>query len=99
MGKAKIGPRGGVYVINQFGNKRYLNINTQFCGPAGGAKASAFPVTTEKECRAALSYARYAPNPQGIRTCALKKAAGEKGWRCGVSPQKIIKSSSSCGCS
>ena len=95
MGKAKVGPKGGVYVITASGNKRYLNVNTQFCGPAGGAKASAFPVTTEKECRAALSYARYAPDPQGIRACALKKAA-EKGWRCGA-PKKI--KSSSCGCS
>ena len=99
MGKAKVGPKGGVYVITVSGNKRYLNVNTQFCGPAGGAKASAFPVTTEKECRAALSYARYAPDPQGIRSCALKKAA-KHGWRCGVTPPKKTKSSSSsCGCS
>ena len=97
MGKAKIGPRGGVYVITSTGNKRYLNINTQFCGPSGGAKASAFPVTTEKECRAALSYARYAPNPQGIRACALKKA-DENGWRCGVAVRPK-KNKSSCGCS
>ena len=83
-GKARVGPRGGVYVVTAAGNKKYLNVNTQFCGPAGGAKATAFPVNTEKRCRAALSYARYAPKPAGIRACALKKAK-EKGWRCGCS--------------
>ena len=93
MGRARIGPRGGVYVMTRSGNKRYLNINSQFCGPAGGAKAISFPVSTEKQCRAALSYARWAPNPCGIRACALAKAK-EKGWRCGVSKPKDCK----CGC-
>ena len=54
-----------------------------FCGPPCGYKPRSFPVSTEKECRAALSYARYASNPECIRRCALKKAK-EHEWRCGV---------------
>ena len=93
-GRARIGPKGGVYVLTKTGNKRYLNINSQFCGPAGGAKAISFPVTTQKQCRAALSYARYAPNPCGIKACALAKAK-QKGWKCGGGTTKTKKD---CGC-
>jgi len=64
---------------------KYANVPEQyFCGEAGGYPpgSHAFPVDSEKRCRAALSYAHNAPNPQGIRDCALKIAA-EKGWNCG----------------
>jgi len=64
---------------------KYSNVpNQYFCGEAGGYPSGtyAFPVDSEKRCRAALSYARVAPNPEGIRQCALKIAA-EKGWKCG----------------
>ena len=91
MGKAKVGPKGGVYVLTKSGNKKYLK-DSDFCGPAGGAGSTKFPVNTEKRCRAALSYARTAPNPNGIVRCALKKAK-KMGWRCGVSQPKP-----SCGC-
>lgn len=91
MGKAKIGPKGGVYVLTKSGNKKYLK-NSDFCGPAGGAGPTKFPVNTEKRCRAALSYARTAPNPNGIVRCALSKAK-KMGWRCGMSAPK-----QTCGC-
>lgn len=87
--RVKTGPKGGRYVeVN--GNKRYINSNA-FCGPAGGAGPRNFPVNSEKRCRAALSYARKAPNPCGIVKCALKKAK-KHGWKCGATSCK-------CGCS
>lgn len=44
-----------------------------FCGPAGGSPEGSFPVNTKKRARAALSYARNAPNPSGIKKCVYKK--------------------------
>ena len=49
----------------------------EFCGPSGGAPEGSFPVDTEKRCRAALSYARNAPNPSGIKACVKRKCAGK----------------------
>lgn len=48
----------------------------KFCGPSGGAAPGTYPVNTKKRCRAALSYARNAPNPGGIRAC-VKRKCGE----------------------
>jgi hypothetical protein len=50
-----------------------------FVGPKGGAPAGSFPVTNEKQARAALSYSRNAPNPGGIKN-AVYKIAHSKGW-------------------
>jgi hypothetical protein len=50
-----------------------------FCGPEGGSCPGTYPVNTPGRARAALSYARFAPNPQGIRDCA-KRVAKQKGW-------------------
>lgn len=64
---------------------KYLDVpENLFCGTSGGYPAGThtFPVDSEKRCRAALSYSRYAPDPQGVRDCALK-IAKEKGWNCG----------------
>jgi len=64
---------------------KYSSVPDQyFCGESGGYPPGThtFPVDSEKRCRAALSYARVAPNPEGIRQCALKIAT-EKGWNCG----------------
>jgi len=78
--------------------KKYKNLSPlQFCGPEGGDKEGTFPVTSQEECKAALIYAHEAPNPDGIRKCALKKAK-ENGWNCGSSYSKskisnILKSS------
>ena len=55
-----------------------------FCGPSGGAVHGSYPVTSAKRCRAALSYARFAPRPCGIARCALRKAK-KHGWKCGGS--------------
>ena len=44
-----------------------------FCGPSGGAAPGTYPVNTKKRCSAALSYARNAPNPAGIRACVKRK--------------------------
>lgn len=43
-----------------------------FCGPAGGAPKGSYPVNTKKRAIAALSYARHAPNPAGIKACVCK---------------------------
>jgi len=65
-------------------DKRYKGLKkSDFCGPAGGDVPRSFPVSNQEECRAALTYARYAPKPEGIRKCALAKAKNN-GWKCGV---------------
>lgn len=52
----------------------YKNVKkSQFCGKAGGAPAGSYPVNTKKRARAALAYARNAPNPGGIKACVRKK--------------------------
>lgn len=43
-----------------------------FCGPAGGAPKGSYPVNTKKRAKAALAYARHAPNPSGIRKCVCR---------------------------
>ncbi len=43
-----------------------------FCGPAGGAPKGSYPVNTKKRAIAALSYARHAPNPAGVKACVCK---------------------------
>ena len=43
-----------------------------FCGPAGGAPKGSFPVNSKKRAQAALSLARHAPNPSGIKNCVCK---------------------------
>lgn len=50
-----------------------------FCGPAGGACEGTYPVNTPGRWRAAKSYARHAPDPQGIKDCA-DRIAREQGW-------------------
>jgi len=51
----------------------------EFAGPAGGAPRGTFPINTEARARAALSYARHAPNPSGIKRKVYAKAERE-GW-------------------
>ena len=70
-------PRSGCSSV-----RRYRNSNIPkrlFCGPAGGACPGTYPVNTPRRARAALSYARHAPNPEGIRRCA-RRVAKEEGW-------------------
>lgn len=49
----------------------YPDVKT-FCGPSGGAPEGSFPVNSRKRGIAALSYARNAPNPEGIRACVFR---------------------------
>lgn len=59
---------------------KYPNVPADlFCGPAGGACQGTYPVNTPGRAIAAMSYARHAPNPEGIRACA-RKVAKQKGW-------------------
>lgn len=45
----------------------------EFAGPAGGAPKGSFPINTLKRGKAALAYARNAPNPAAIRRAVYKK--------------------------
>lgn len=75
----------GVNVGSTYERKAYRSVpKKDFCGKAGNAAPRSFPVNTESRCRAALSYARNAPNPEGIRKCAMEKARQHPNWRCGV---------------
>ena len=59
---------------------KYPNLPaSDFCGEAGGACKRMYPVNTSGRARSALAYARYAPNPVGIKKCVYKRAAKE-GW-------------------
>jgi hypothetical protein len=51
---------------------RYPGV-TAFAGPSGGAPKGSFPINTRARGRAALSYARHAPNPSGIRRAVQAK--------------------------
>ena len=44
-----------------------------FAGPSGGAPKGSYPINTRKRAKAALSYARHAPDPQGIRRAVHRK--------------------------
>lgn len=44
-----------------------------FAGPSGGAPAGSYPINTKTRARAALAYARNAPNPAGIRRAVYRK--------------------------
>lgn len=53
---------------------KYKNLKKgSFCGPSGGAPTGSYPVNTKKRAKAALSYARNAPNPEGIKKCVYRK--------------------------
>lgn len=72
-------------------DKHYKGVKeSAFCGPAGGDKKGTFPVNNQKRCRAALSYAHYAPNPEGLKKCVLEKAK-KHGWKCGTTYTKKEK--------
>lgn len=47
-----------------------------FAGPSGGAPKGSFPINTRERGKAALSYARHAPNPGGIRRAVVAKYPG-----------------------
>lgn len=52
----------------------YKNVSkSKFAGPSGGAPKGSFPINTLKRAKAALAYARNAPNPAGIKVAVKKK--------------------------
>jgi len=51
-----------------------------FVGPSGGAPKGSYPVTNPGQWHAALSYARHAPNPAGIKAAA-NAIAKRRGWK------------------
>jgi hypothetical protein len=42
-------------------------LSKDFAGTAGGSPKGTYPINTRKRAKAALSYARNAPNPAGIK--------------------------------
>lgn len=53
---------------------KYPNVApSDFAGPSGGAAPYTYPINTKKRAKAALSYARNAPNPTGIKKKVYKK--------------------------
>jgi hypothetical protein len=53
---------------------RYKTVNPkEFAGKAGGTSKYSFPINNIKHARSALSYAHYAPNPEGIRNAVYKR--------------------------
>ena len=52
---------------------KYSKSDGPFCGPKGGAPAGSFPIGTLKRAKAALAYAKNAPNPGGIKKCVCDK--------------------------
>lgn len=57
----------------------YKNVSkSEFAGPSGGAPKGSYPINTEKRAKAALSYARNAPNPEGIKRKVYEKYPGLK---------------------
>jgi hypothetical protein len=47
--------------------------SSEFAGAAGGSSKYSYPINTRKRAKAALSYARNAPNPSGIRKAVHRK--------------------------
>lgn len=53
---------------------RYTAKEGPFCGPSGGAAKGTYPVKDFEHIRNALSRARFAPHPEGVRKCACARA-------------------------
>lgn len=68
--EGKLSPHRG-----QSNRGKYTAADAPFCGPN-----QTYPVNTRARYRAAMSYARFAENPEEIRDCA-RKVAESKGWR------------------
>ena len=53
---------------------KYKNVKqSEMAGTAGGAPKGSYPINTLKRAKAALAYARNAPNPQGIKNKVYNK--------------------------
>ena len=73
--------------------KKYSKLSSSvFCGHEGGYDIPGkFPVNSAARCSNALSRAHLAPNPDGIRKCALRKARENNWSNCGSSSKYIKK--------
>ena len=53
---------------------KYLNVDKKdLCGASGKSASGSYPVRNEDEARAALRFAHYADDPEGIRRCVYRK--------------------------
>jgi len=75
--KQKQHSRDGISNVSKY--KKEKVPKSKFCGPTGGAAKGSYPVNTKKRCSAALSYARFAPDPCGIARCVNKKCSKDVG--------------------
>ena len=63
---------------------KYLNVDKKdLCGASGGSASGSYPVRNEDEARAALKFAHFADDPEGIRRCVYRKAK-EHDWDIGA---------------
>lgn len=69
---------------------KYKSKDAPFCGPAGGAGPMTFPVGTKKRAKNAVSRARNAPNPRGVKKCATDYAV-KKGWMTKEHQKQLLK--------
>jgi len=69
---------------------KYTKKDGPFCGPKGGAGQMTFPVGTKKRAFNALSRSHNAPNPTGIRKCAVKQSI-KKGWMTKEHGKELLK--------
>lgn len=60
---------------NAHGKEKIMKLDSMvYCGPWGGYQKEEegrykYPIDTRERARSALSYAYWAPNPEGIREC------------------------------
>ena len=53
---------------------KYLNVDKKdLCGASGDSASGSYPVRNEDEAKAALRFAHYADDPEGIRRCVYRK--------------------------
>jgi hypothetical protein len=53
---------------------KYKKVPEQdFAGPQGNAPKGSYPINTKDRAKSALSYSRYAPDPEGIKNAVYKK--------------------------
>ena len=69
---------------------KYTKKDAPFCGPEGGAGPMTYPVNTKKRANNALSRSHNAPNPEGIRKCAVRHSI-KKGWMTKEHGQELLK--------
>lgn len=66
---------------------------SDFAGPAGGAPKGSSPINTKKRAKAALAYARNAPNPKGIKRKVYEKypSLGKENGKPSKARKRVMK--------